>query len=175
MARTLSFIYDRFDRNCLADMLEESTSDCVTGKPAKNTCTIITVPFSTLYSIFYRLDPIAVASTFHQILLFRSLLYFYFWFAFSNWSTDISMDLVYSYLKELHQGRCLVADQLHNIMGLSIKGETFTFGKNAKERFLRQYLVFFNIYFYKIKYHTSINILSQKSRFEENYRSEDIL
>ena len=37
---------------------------------------------------------IAVASTFRQLSLVRSLLYFHFWFASfasSNWSTDISM------------------------------------------------------------------------------------
>ena len=34
------------------------------------------------------------------------------------------------------------------------------------------YLVFFNIFLKKIKDHTSTNILTQKSRFEENYRFE---
>ena len=41
-----------------------------------------------------------------------------------------------------------------------------------KLRFLRQKLGFFNNFFKKIKDHTSTNILTQKSRFEENYRSE---
>ena len=110
MARTLSFIYDRFDGNSLADMLEKSTSG-EEGSQAERTCTMIKAPFLTLDSIFCGLIPIAVASTFCQLSLVCSLLYFYFWFssfASSNWSTDISMVWVYSYLKELHQGRWLI-------------------------------------------------------------------
>ena len=61
MARTFSFIYDRFDGNSSADMLEKSTSDCIRGgKPEpERTCTIIKAPLSikTLDSIFCRLDP----------------------------------------------------------------------------------------------------------------------
>ena len=93
MARTLSFIYyDRFDGNSLADMLEKSTSDWIRRrKPARKKSTIITAPFSTLDSIFCRLDPMAVISTLHQLSLAHSLLYFRFWFASSYWSTDISM------------------------------------------------------------------------------------
>ena len=60
MARTFSSIYDRFDGNSSADMLEKSTSDWIRGgKPARKTCTIIKAPLSikTLDSIFCRLDP----------------------------------------------------------------------------------------------------------------------
>ena len=120
MATTLSFIYDIFDENSSADMLEKNTSDRIRSQPER-TCTIITAPFSALDSIFCRLDPIAVASTFCQLSLARPLLNFHFWFASSNWSTDISMVQVYSYLKELYQGRCLVADLLSSQFFTSIK------------------------------------------------------
>ena len=65
------------------------------------------------WSIFCRLDPIAIASTFCQLSLVRSLVYFHFWFA-SFASSNWSMVYVYSYQNELHQGGCLVADQLSN-------------------------------------------------------------
>ena len=54
---------------------------------------------------------------------------------------------------------------LHNIIGLSIKGWTFTSSVNMKPQFLHQYLVFFNKFLKKIIDHTSTNILTQKSRF----------
>ena len=40
---------------------------------------------------------------------------------------------------------------LCNIIGLSIKRSTFTTGENMKPRFLRQYIVFFNNFFKKLK------------------------
>ena len=62
MARTFSFIYDRFDGNSSADMLEKNTSDWIRGgKPARKNIiyTIIKAPLSikTLDSVFCRLDP----------------------------------------------------------------------------------------------------------------------
>ena len=51
MARTFSFIYDRFDENCSADMLEKSTSDWIRrGKPARKN-------MYYHYSAFARADP----------------------------------------------------------------------------------------------------------------------
>ena len=114
MARTLLFIYGRFDGNSSADMLEKSTSDLIIKKrqasQKKHVLSLRRLSQLSTRSIFYRLKPIAVDSTFRQLWLVRSLLYFHFWFASfasSNWSTDISMVQAYSQLKELHQGRCL--------------------------------------------------------------------
>ena len=51
------------------------------------------------------------------------------------------------------------------LQGCQSRGKPFTFGD----------LVFFNYFLKKLKDHTSTNILTQKSSFEENYRSEGIL
>ena len=51
--------------------------------------------------------------------------------------------------------------------------QTGNFHQNVKPPFVRQYIVFFNIFFL-IRDHTSIIILIQKSKFEENWRSEGI-
>ena len=109
MARTLSFIYHGFDANSFADMLEKRTLDKKRQASQKEHVLSSTAPFSSLDSI---VDPIAAASPFGQHSLVRPLLNFHFWFASSNWSSDISMVQVHSYLKQFHQGRCLAVDQL---------------------------------------------------------------
>ena len=90
MARILSFIYDRFDGNYLADMLEKKHVGSDKKQASqKKTSTIITEPFSALDWISCRLDSIALALTLGQLLLVRPMPYFYFRFASSNWPTAI--------------------------------------------------------------------------------------
>ena len=92
MARTLSFIYARFDGNFSADMLKHVGLDKKRQASQKeHVLSLQRLSQLSTRSIFCRLDPIAIASTLRQLSLFRSLLYFQFWFASSNWSTDISM------------------------------------------------------------------------------------
>ena len=84
---------------------------------------------------------------------------FHFWFASSNWSADISMVQVYSYLKELHQEDAWwpinwVANSLHLYNPAKVVSVDFILKK--------------------ITDHSSTNILTQKSRQKENYRSEGI-
>ena len=121
----------------------------------KCTITVIPAPFATLDSIFCRLDLIAVASTFGHL------------------SGACSPITVCSFLVRFFE---LVHGHFHGL-GLFIpkRSKRITPRKMQLEpRFLRQYLVFFNICL-KNKDHISTNILSQKSRFEENYRTEGIL
>ena len=63
MAKTISFIHDRFDGNSSADMLEKSTSDWIrSGKPTRKNMYYHYGAFllSTRSLKFCRLDPIAV-------------------------------------------------------------------------------------------------------------------
>ena len=122
MARTLSFIFDRFDGNSSAGMLEKSTSNWIRrGKPVrKNMYYHYSAFLSSRLDLLQSWSP-RRSFNFPPTFACSPLLYFHFWFASlrssfasSNWSTDIAMVLVYSYLKELHQGRCLLADQLSN-------------------------------------------------------------
>ena len=75
MARTLSFVYDRFDGNSNADILGKARQiGYEEASQPERTFTIITAPLSALDSIFRWLDPIAVASIFGQLSLVRPLL-----------------------------------------------------------------------------------------------------
>ena len=160
IARTLSFIYGRFDGNSLADIYvgekhvgldKRQASQKENDYVLSQSLNFIPAPFSALDSIFCRLDPIAVASTFgHLSGACSPITVFSFLVRFFELAHGHFHGLSLFIPKELHQGRCL------------------------EPRFLRQYLVFFN-FFLKNKDHISTNILTQKSSFEENYLSEGIL
>ena len=60
-------------------------------------------------------------------------------------------------------------------LNMSIRRAIFTSGQNLKPPFLYQYLIFFNDFFFYIRdFIWNIN-LTEKSKFEENCRSEGIL
>ena len=63
---------------------------------------------------------------------------------------------------------------LHTLYRAVNQEGTLTSGHNIKPPFLRQYLVFFN-FFSEIRDYSSTITLTQKSKFEETYRSEGIL
>ena len=57
---------------------------------------------------------------------------------------------------------------------MSIRRVIFTFGQNLKPPFLCQYLIFFSEFFFYIGDFIWIITLTEKSKFEENCRSEGI-
>ena len=60
-------------------------------------------------------------------------------------------------------------------LNMSIRRVIFTSGQNLKPPFLCQYLIFFNDFFFYIRDFIWIITLTEKSKFEGNYRSEGIL
>ena len=101
------------------DMLEKSTSDWIRrGKPARKNIYYHYSAFLSsrldllqawFHSRSFNFPPTSPCSLTAVFSFFVGRL-----FASSNWSTDIAMVLINSYLKELHQERFLVADQLGN-------------------------------------------------------------
>ena len=62
---------------------------------------------------------------------------------------------------------------LHNIIHRAVnQGVNFYFRRKHETAISPPKFSLFQYFFLKIKDHTSANILTQKSRFEENYRSE---
>ena len=115
MARIFSFIYDRFDGNSLADMLDKSTSDWIRrGRPArKNMYYHYSAFLNFWFDLFQAWSLWSHSRSFNfppafacsLIAVFSFLVRFFRFFELVH---------VRSFVKELHQGRCLVADQLSN-------------------------------------------------------------
>ena len=86
---------------------------------------------------------------------------------FKIWEQSDKFPLSFSFLQ------CLLQEK--TVLNMSIRWVIFTFGQNLKPPFLCQYLNLFQWLLFYIRDFIWIIIFTEKSKFEENCRSEGIL